>query len=142
MVAASQPYLTMKFVMDYVTKGHLSCETESNGSCKSVADDMCTYMNNCNDNGSCNIDGKCECNKGSYGPDCSATANSLSTAGKAYSVTGKRWSYFLLPATGDYSVRIEATRNVSVYLRKGLTDLPDSVNFDAVIKKEKSIELT
>ena len=33
MVAASQPYLTMKFVMDYVSKGHLSCETESNGTC-------------------------------------------------------------------------------------------------------------
>ena len=81
MVAASQPYLTMKFVMDYVTKGHLSCETESNGSCKSVADDMCTYMNDCNDNGSCNEDGKCECNEGSYGPDCSATVSSISTAG-------------------------------------------------------------
>ena len=47
MVAASQPYLTMKFVMDYVNKGHLSCETESSGSCKSVASDMCDYMNDC-----------------------------------------------------------------------------------------------
>ena len=27
-------------------------------------------------------------------------------------------------------------------MRKGLTDIPDSVNFDAVVKKEKSIEVT
>ena len=48
----------------------------------------------------------------------------------------------MLPATGDYSIQVEATRNVSVYVRKGLTDIPDSVNFDSVIKKEKSIEVT
>ena len=136
MVAASQPYLTMKFVMDYVNKGHLSCETESSGNCPSVADDMCTYMNDCNGNGSCDIDGKCTCDSGSYGPDCSATVHNIWTGGSAYSVTGKRWVYFLLPASGDFSVKIEATRNVSIYIRKGLTDIPDAVNFDTLIVKE------
>ena len=99
-------------------------------------------MNDCNNNGSCNIDGKCECNTGSYGPDCSATVKDISTSGDSYSVTGMRWKYFLLPATADFSIQVEATRNVSVYVRKGLTDIPDSVNFDTVIKKEKSIEVT
>lgn len=79
MVAASQPYLTMKFVMDYINKGHLSCETIDGGSCKSVGEDMCTYMNDCNGHGSCSskTDGKCVCDEGFYGSDCTSEVDAL-----------------------------------------------------------------
>mmetsp|Transcript_43309 Transcript_43309/g.57326 ORF Transcript_43309/g.57326 Transcript_43309/m.57326 type:complete len:262 (-) Transcript_43309:889-1674(-) len=77
MVPAYKPYVTMKLVEDLISKGHLSCETESNGSCGSVAADMCNYMNNCSGNGSCNSYGKCECSSGFYGADCSTTVTDL-----------------------------------------------------------------
>ena len=67
--------------MDYVKKGHLSCETIDGGNCKSVANDMCDYMNQCNDHGTCSAstDGKCVCDTGFYGADCSSTVHELSS---------------------------------------------------------------
>ena len=70
MVPAFQPYASMQFVKNLIEKGYLYCDTEANGSCTSVASDMCKYMNDCNDNGQCNSYGKCECNAGFYGADC------------------------------------------------------------------------
>lgn len=139
MVAASQPYLSMKIVMDYVKKGHLSCETISSGNCKSMADDMCDYMNDCNGQGTCSssTNGKCVCDTGYYGADCSSTVDALTSSTSTYlkSPTGYRWKYFSVPASSDaQSVYMNSDRAVSVYIRMGLTDLPDVVNFDAVIK--------
>lgn len=81
MVPAYQPYVSMKFVMNYLEKGYLTCETESNsGKCESVASDMCKYMNKCSGNGSCNSYGKCECNSGFFGADCSTSVVDLTKA--------------------------------------------------------------
>lgn len=148
MVAASQPYLTMKFVMDYVNKGHLSCETIDGGNCKSVATDMCTYMNSCNSHGSCSekTDGKCVCDDGYYGADCASEVDKLIADKTHYtyikSATGYRWFYFSLPTTGDYSVSVNSDSAVSVYISKGTTNLPDPVNFDTLIKNEMTVQIT
>lgn len=143
MVAASQPYLTMKFVMDYVNKGHLSCETESSGSCKSVASDMCDYMNDCYGQGTCNSDGKCECNSGFFGPDCSATAETVQSSSFTQTVTGRRWSYFIVPENQDaVNVSITSDRAVDIYITVGTTVLPDAVNFDGLLKAQTNIKLT
>ena len=40
-----------------------------------------------------------------------------------------------------FNVQIEATKEVSVYLRKGLSNLPDKINFDTVLKNEIKINL-
>lgn len=77
MVPAYQPYASMQFVKNLITKGHLSCETESNGECNSVASSMCKYMNDCSGNGDCNSYGKCECRTGFYGADCSTSVVDL-----------------------------------------------------------------
>ena len=77
MVPAFQPYASMQFVKNFIEHGHLRCETDKQGSCDSVASDMCDYMNNCNSNGSCNSYGKCECKTGFYGADCSSTVLDL-----------------------------------------------------------------
>ena len=79
MVPASQPYLSMQFVKNFIESGHLTCETEDDGKCDSVASDMCNYMNDCNNNGSCNSYGKCECDTGFFGADCSSTVTDMST---------------------------------------------------------------
>ena len=86
--------------MDYIEKGYLYCETESNGSCKSIASDMCDYMNDCNGNGSCNSYGKCECNKDFFGADCSSKVvdlTSTTTNSVQETVKASRWFYYLIP---------------------------------------------
>lgn len=77
MVPAFKPYVSMQFVKNFIEKGELYCETDSNGSCHSVASSMCTYMNDCNGNGSCSSFGKCECSQGFFGPDCSTSVVDL-----------------------------------------------------------------
>ena len=143
MVPAYKPYLSMQFVKNFIEKGYLSCETESDGKCNSVASDMCDYMNDCNGNGSCNSYGKCECDAGSYGADCSSTVTELTTQEDYKSdetVKASRWFYYKVSGgLGDYQVSLTSDRNVSVYIRKGTLDLPDPVNFDAVIKDDTEI---
>lgn len=51
MVPAFQPYLSMQFVNNYIESGHLSCETEADGKCRSIAKAMCGYMDDCSGNG-------------------------------------------------------------------------------------------
>ena len=103
-------------------------------------------MNDCNGNGSCNSYGKCECNKDFFGADCSskvvdltsATSNSVQETVKA-----SRWFYYLIPEqTGDFTLSLNSDRAVSVYIRKGVTDLPDTVTFDALVKDEMEIGLS
>jgi len=143
MVPAYQPYLSMQFVKNFIEKGYLYCETDSNGSCSSVASSMCDYMNDCNGNGSCNSYGKCECSEGFFGADCTTTLVDLTTAvdNKAEeTVTASRWFYYTIPAdSGDYQLSLTSDRDVSVYIRKGTADLPDTVTFDAVIKDDTEI---
>lgn len=67
----------MLFVENFIAKGYLYCEDDSNSSCESVASDMCTYMNDCNGNGSCNKYGKCECNADFFGADCTSSVMDL-----------------------------------------------------------------
>ena len=54
---------------------------------------------------------------------------------------GNRWTYYSLPSFESFKVQIEASQQVSVYLRKGLTNLPDKINFDTVIKNELKVNL-
>jgi len=123
MIPAFKPYVSMKFTMDYLNKGHLSCETEDNGSCGSVASSMCDYMNDCNGNGDCNSYGKCECKSGFFGADCSTSVIDLTKVeGGLVQVTIKasRWMYYSIPASsGDFSVTLSSDKNVQLYIRKG-----------------------
>ena len=80
MVPVFKPYLTMQFVMNFIEKGYLYCETDSDGSCGSIKSSMCSYMKDCNGNGSCNQYGKCECIVDFFGADCSSNVIDLVSA--------------------------------------------------------------
>ena len=77
---------------------------------------MCKYMDDCNGNGDCNSYGKCECNTGFYGADCSSTATDLTTVDgntQSESVTGNRWFYYVLPEDiGDVTLNVTSDRAV------------------------------
>ena len=50
------------------------------------------------------------------------------------SVTASRWFYYSVPAGSDsFEITVSSDLDVSVYVRKGATDLPDTVTFDAVV---------
>lgn len=143
MVPVFKPQLTMLFVENFIAKGYLYCEDDSNSSCESVASDMCTYMNDCNGNGSCNKYGKCECTSDFFGADCSTSVTALASAGTKsdeQTFTASRWFYYSVGADqGDYSVSVTSDRNVSVYVMKGSSTLPDTINFDSFIKDDTAI---
>lgn len=104
---------------------------------------MCDYMNDCYGNGSCNKYGKCECDAGFFGADCSATVTDLTSATSlkdSQTVSASRWFYYEVPAGEvDWSVNVVSDRALSVYVRKGSVDLPDTVTYDSYIKDDTSI---
>ena len=55
---------------DFIKSGSLICKS-GNGTCE-IAMNLCyQYLNNCHGNGVCLNNGKCDCDTGFYGPDCS-----------------------------------------------------------------------
>ena len=136
----------MQLVTDFLEKGYLYCETETSGNCKNIASDMCGFMNNCNGNGVCNSYGKCQCSSGFFGADCSTQVTDMTkmeTNSADIKVSGSRWLYYLVPANaGDFDLKVSSDRPISIYIRKGEIELPDSVNFDLLIKSETKIILT
>ena len=135
----------MQFVMNFIKKGYLFCEIDSNESCDSVKSYMCSYMKDCNGNGSCNQYGKCECSADFFGADCSTNVTDLiKVAGMAdeQTVFASRWFYYSIGADqGDFIISFTSDRNVSVYVRKGSVELPDTINYDSFIKDDTTITL-
>ena len=146
MVPYFKPYLSAQFVTNFIEKGYLYCETEISGICKTFASDMCDFMNDCNKNGVCNSYGKCQCSSSFFGADCSTQVTDVTrmeTNTASVKVSGSRWFYYLVPAKGDdFILTITSEPAVSVYIRKGEIELPDSVNFDFQIKSETQITIT
>ena len=140
MVPYFKPYLSAQFVTNFIEKGYLYCETEISGICKTFASDMCDFMNDCNKNGVCNSYGKCQCSSSFFGADCSTQVTDVTrmeTNTASVKVSGSRWFYYLVPANaGDFDLKVSSDRPVSIYIRKGEIELPDSVNFDFLIKSE------
>lgn len=55
-------------------------------------------------------------------------------------MTASRWFYYSVPAdTDSFEITVSSDLGLSVYVRKGNTELPDPVNFDAVVKNQTSI---
>ena len=50
-------------------------------------------------------------------------------------------SIFSLPANTRFHLNIESSEPVSIYLRKGQSDVADLYNFDTAIKNERKINL-
>ena len=48
-----------------------------------------------------------------------------------------------MPANaGEFTLKIDSDREVSVYIRKGSLDLPDTVTFDSLVKDETQISIS
>lgn len=58
-------------------------------------------------------------------------------------VNASRWFYYSIPQnSGDFSLSISSDRELSVYIRKGESDLPDAVSFDSLVRDDTQINVT
>jgi hypothetical protein len=63
-------YDASKAILDHnIKNGRIQCHNSENNC--SVAEDLCSMMNDCGDNGLCLMNGQCMCNDGYKGADCS-----------------------------------------------------------------------
>ncbi len=135
MVAASQVKMTQSYVSDLLTYGELRCKGET---CPTFASDMCDMMNSCNGHGQCGNStyGKCVCNSGWYGADCTVQVNALSDE-FATTLQHTTWTYFKVTPSevqSGFSAQIAANSSFDLYIRRGTDAIPDPSNFDAVLK--------
>lgn len=87
---------------------------------------MCKYMNNCNRNGICNIEiGRCVCNEGFMGADCSVRIIGIPSNGSNASLTnqvsGIDYLYYQLaqplPAGNNFVITLSASNPIDVYIK-------------------------
>ena len=144
MVPVSEPLLSKLYVQSMMEHGHLACEMESSNKCLSFADSMLAYMDNCSGHGSGSTStGKCTCNSGWYGADCSTKVTDLSeTTAVDENISGARWTYYSVPATEAFSLTVAADTGIELYIRQGLSEIPDYYTFDSVLKNQTGIQLT
>ena len=53
----------------------------------------------------------------------------------------QRSTYFSIPANQRFNINIEAHEPISVYLKKGQSDIASLFDFDLCLKKERKINL-
>jgi len=97
-------------------------------------------MNNCNDAGTCNQYGFCECTGLARGADCAHTAVSFKAANSSsisVPTKGTQWFYLVHePTSGQWSMslRSNTSSSFSVYVGYGTDSNPDSYTYDAMYK--------
>ena len=103
-----------RVMKDYAINGRLTCISGVDKKCKAISDDSCR----CGDNNDGDLE-KC-------GLDCKSKVTKLShPVSYDEAVQGNQWVYYSLPSDQAFTVQVRASREVSVYLRKGVDNLPD-----------------
>jgi len=125
MVPSTQLATSRSMLSDIITNGTLLCH-ERDGKC-SLDETTCNLMNNCTGHGQC-ITGKCKCDAGFYGGDCSITTTSL--AAGTISLNATTWAYFTLGSQSDIKAVTATSANGEfyVYTRKG--NVPSQTFFE------------
>ena len=83
-------------------------------------------MNNWTDKGEW-INGKCRCNDGYFGADCSITVDSLYS--NSFILNSTSWKYFKIEGDSSVQIQIKGSNFTTVYTRKG--DIPSQSLFNS-----------
>ena len=76
-VPITQQLASRNFLEDIIVNGKLTCHKDDPLKCE-TGPIMCSYMNGCSGAGECNqVTGRCECQGGYFGADCSEIWHSL-----------------------------------------------------------------
>lgn len=139
---------TANFLQDYITNGRITCHKKSDFYCE-TGPTMCKYTNSCYKNGVCHIEtGRCVCNEGFFGQDCSEALVELPAAGgfqESYTAQGIDWLYFqfneALQPGQAYEFRLVSSNPMDIYVSKDLTVEPNEFKNDIEIKKQSRLIL-
>ena len=149
-VPATNMLTTQNFLADYIKNGKLTCHQKSAFQCE-AGPIMCKYMNNCNRHGKCNIQiGRCDCNEGFLGADCSVPIISIPNNGTNASltnqVTGIDYLYYQLaqplPAGNNFVITLSASNPIDVYVKTNdNVSEPTEFNHEIAIYKQTRVVL-
>jgi hypothetical protein len=129
MVPATQLAMSRSMLSDIIYEGGLQCHSES-GDCN-LDTKSCSFMNNCTNNGEC-VTGKCHCNIGFHGADCSVHTKKLNTETLTLNATG--WAFYHInDPVGNIKLTAQSkTTEFYLYTRKG--DIPSQSFSDWLLK--------
>uniref|UniRef100_A0A7S3KD17 Carboxypeptidase n=1 Tax=Euplotes crassus TaxID=5936 RepID=A0A7S3KD17_EUPCR len=125
MVPATQLALSRSMLSDIIYHGKLQCHHKY-GQC-SLDKTTCEFMDYCSGHGEC-VTGKCKCNEGFFGADCSIEPTKL--ASQTLQLKPTEWAYHSLNGTnGKIKIENSEGNRFTVYSRKG--DIPSQSFFDS-----------
>ncbi|CAI2361512.1 unnamed protein product [Moneuplotes crassus] len=102
LVPSTQLAMSRSMIKDMISSQKLLCHADDPLSCR-LDKISCYYMKNCSENGQC-INGKCHCDEGFYGADCSIKPDILKTS--ALRLTPETWAHYTWNSTEDFEVSI------------------------------------
>ena len=123
--------------------GKLKCHKEDDKECLTSAI-MCSFMNDCSVNGKCSDDtGRCTCNPGFFGQDCSDTIVSLDqgpTYTNRVTVQGISWLYYIFNGTlaqnEAFELQLSSSNPMDIYISADPAVEPSEFQNDMEIKKQ------
>ena len=140
-------YAAVESVMADITsdKKALQCHVED---C-STNNLMCKAMGDCNGQ-KCNARGICECDKGTFGADCSIKGTLVKTDGVDQNGTtgGIDWLHFYQESTDEdwnLDIKFQFARggvNYDLYMLKDNTKTPNEFNYDLMMKSVSLPQIT
>ena len=138
---------TQNFLADYIKYGKLTCHQKTAYLCE-AGPIMCKYMNNCNRNGICNIElGRCDCNPGFLGADCSVKIINIPGASnntQTTQVQGIDYLYYQLSdnVTGHFVFTLSSSNPVDIFIKQNdVTSDPTEFNNDIAAYKQTRFTL-
>jgi len=84
-------------------------------------------MNTCNAKGTCDTNGKCVCNAGFYGADCSIALKDFWTISTGTSIEPQNWMHYSVATTVAKTISLTGD-NLEIYISS--SRLPSQTYFD------------
>lgn len=129
LVPATQLACSRSMLSDIISDDKLLCH-KKDGMC-SLDNTTLSLMNNCTNNGQ-GVNGKCICNTGFYGADCSITTKSLKSDDIHLSAT--TWKYLKIDKDKNIEIKVSSSsgNDFILYTRKG--NVPSQSFYDSYYK--------
>ncbi|CDW85332.1 serine carboxypeptidase [Stylonychia lemnae] len=151
-VPTTQLDMTKQMLKDFFENKRLVCHKSSQSECE-TSHVMCRAMNNCNSNGKCLDTGKCQCEHGFFGDDCTQKIQSLSISQEfqeSYQMNGTHWYYFRLENKDNqilnddeyFELRLSSQRLMDIYIKKDDKSEPTQFQNDMKFLKQQRLVIS
>lgn len=133
-------FASRQFVADYISNQSLQCHAAS-ADC-TVTTNMCFAMLGCNGNGTCGSNGKCVCDAGWKGADCSLSSVALTNGYMhTFSYYGPEYFSFTKSGANDSQFTLISSTEMDVYISAGADSDPTEFSHDFAVLGTKTLVL-